>query len=115
MPRFLFDIDHLTLYHNGHAAVRQRFGAEPPRSVGLSPITHEEALRGRLARVARHGSGPQGVRTYTLLVETVLLLNEFPCVAYDAASDQQFQQLLALRLRVGTHDLKIAAAALVNS
>jgi len=35
-------------------------------------------------------------------------------VPFDAACENQFQQLRALRLRVGTQDLKIAAVALAN-
>jgi tRNA(fMet)-specific endonuclease VapC len=42
------------------------------------------------------------------------LLQQFPIVPFDQASENQFQQLQALRLRIGTRDLKIAAIALVN-
>ena len=35
-------------------------------------------------------------------------------VPFDQACEAQFQQLVALRLRVGTQDLKIAATALAN-
>ena len=35
-------------------------------------------------------------------------------VPYNQAAEDQFQDLLTLRLRIGTQDLRIAAIALVN-
>ena len=55
------------------------------------------------------------VRDYGWLVASVDLFPKFPKVAYDHASENQFQQLLALKLRIGTQDLKIAAVALANN
>lgn len=49
------------------------------------------------------------------LLESLNLLSQFHLVPYDQASETQFQQLRALRLKVGTQDLKIAAVALANN
>ena len=38
-----------------------------------------------------------------------------PRVPFDQASENHFQQLAALKLRVGSQDLKIAAVALANN
>ena len=114
MPKFLFDTDHLTLCYHKHPPLMKQMGNHPPDAIGISVVTVEESMRGRLASVARHRSGSLHVRAYAELLETVLLLHRFPLIAYDQASENQFQQLLTLRLRVGTKDLKIAAAALVN-
>jgi tRNA(fMet)-specific endonuclease VapC len=114
MLRFLFDTDHLTLYDHGHSRVRQRRNAEPRDTVGISAVTIQEYLRGRLAALARHVSGSSQVQAYANLVASVQLFQQFPIAAFDLASQSHFQQLRALRPRIGTQDLKIAAIALAN-
>jgi len=112
MFRFLFDTDHLTLFDHVHQAVWRRFMQQPPGSVGLTAVTVEEHLRGRLAVLSRHQSGAQQVQAYTRLVESLQLFQQFPVVGFDAASEARFQHLRSLRLRVGSQDLRIAAIAL---
>jgi tRNA(fMet)-specific endonuclease VapC len=68
-----------------------------------------------LAAVASARDGPTRIRRYALLLASVRLLNQFPLVPFDQAAENQFQQLLALRLRIGTQDLKIAAVARANN
>lgn len=114
MLRFLFDTDHLTLFFYGHPAVGTRLFGQPPNVVGLSVVTVEEILRGRLAPLARARTGPQRIVAYKHLAETVQLVKDFPIVPFDLTAEAEFQQLLALRLRVGTPDLKIAATALAQ-
>jgi len=114
MLQYLFDTDHLTLFDHRHAALRQRFGSAPAGSVGISPITIQECLKGRLAALARHQRGALQVQAYRNLVESVALFQQFPVVPFDAACESRWQQLRGLRLKVGTQDLKIAAVALVN-
>jgi tRNA(fMet)-specific endonuclease VapC len=112
MPQFLFDTDHLTLYHHQHPALMQRIAAQPADSIGICPINIEETMRGRLAVLARALTGDKHVRAYAHLVASVELFRLFPLVPFDSNSESQFQQLRATRLRVGTLDLKIAAIAL---
>lgn len=114
MFRFLFDTD-LTLYDHARPIVRQRYGAEPAGAVGISAVTIQESLRGRLAALARHVSGPLQVQAYSNLVASIQLFQQFPIVAFDLACENRFQQLRAMHLRVGTQDLKIAAIALANN
>lgn len=114
MLRFLFDTDHLTLYELGHPPLQRRLQAQVPQAIGLSAITVEEALRGRLSALAQARDGPARIRRYQQLLETVRLLNRFTLVAYDQASEFQFQQLRAVR-KIGTQDTKIAAVALANN
>jgi tRNA(fMet)-specific endonuclease VapC len=60
-------------------------------------------------------SGPARIQAYALLVEAVELFVQLPIVPFDQASEDQFQQLWAMRLRIGTNDLKIGAFALAHS
>ncbi len=114
MLRFLLDTDHLTLYERGQPTVVARVDAQPLSAVGVSAITVEESLRGRLAVVARARDGASRVRSYAQLLGSLQLLTEFVLVPFDQPGEAEFQQLIGQRLRLGTQDLKIAAVALAN-
>ena len=114
MLRFLFDTDHLSLLENGHPVLVSRYAAQHPNTVGTSAVTVEECLRGRLALLSQARDGPKRILRYGLLVGSVQLLCSLPVVSFDQASEDQFQRLLNLRIRIGTQDLKIASVALAN-
>jgi tRNA(fMet)-specific endonuclease VapC len=114
MPLFLLDTDHLTLYEYAHPLVVSRVALQPRHAVGVSDVTVEEALRGRLAALAKARDGAARIARYARLRGTVQLFQHFPIAPFDQAAESRFQQLLASRLRVGTRDLKIAAVALAN-
>jgi tRNA(fMet)-specific endonuclease VapC len=84
-------------------------------AVGISAVSVEEAVRGRLAVLARPLTGPQRVRAYAQLTDTVELISNLPLVPFDALSENQFQKLRALRLRIGASDIKIGAVALAHN
>jgi tRNA(fMet)-specific endonuclease VapC len=115
MLRFLFDTDHLTLLQHRHALLLNRLASQPPDAVGVNAVTVEESLRGRLAALSQARDGPMRILQYRHLLETLELLNRFPPVPFDQAAEDRYQHLLALRLRIGTQDLKIAAIALANN
>ena len=115
MLRFLFDTDHLTLYQHQHPQLMQRMVLQPPDAVGVSAVTVEESLRGRLASLSQAASGPRRIVRYGLLLESLDLLTQFLLIPYDQASENYFQQLRSSRLRVGAQDLKIASIALANN
>jgi len=112
--QYLFDTDHLTLFDQGHPQVGQRLAQEPAGTVGLSAVTVEEYLRGRLAALAGASTGTQHIGRYALLVGSVQMLSSWPIVPFDQGAEDQFQLLRGQKLRVGTQDLKIAAVALAN-
>ncbi len=114
MPQFLFDTDHLTLYEHDHPPLMQRLVGVGIGAVAVSPVSMEEALRGRLAALARHRKSLLRIQAYARLVSTVDVFHRLPIVAFDQASESEFQRLYALRLRIGMQDLKIAAVALAN-
>ena len=114
MLQFLFDTDHLTLFQHGHPKVLQRLASQPTGSVGVTIITMEEAVRGRLARVSRARTGLARVQAYSNLLATWHALQQFLIAAYDASCEIEFQKLRALRLRIGSRDQKIAAVTLAG-
>src|SRR5947208_2288184 len=115
MLQFLFDTDHLTLYSHHHVLVSPRVKARPPGAVGLSAVTVQEALKGRMATVARPLAGLLLIQAYEDLINTIHLFRDFALVSFDAPSEAQYQQLRKIGLRIGTQDLKIAAVALANN
>ena len=115
MIRVLLDTDHVSLHERGHLPLRARLVSFPPEAVAVSIVTVAEVLRGRLAILARRAEGEVRVHAYTKLLETVLFFSTIPVVPFDRACEQQLQALRALRLRVGSRDLRIAATALVHN
>ncbi len=55
MVRYLLDTDHLTLLDCGRAQLVARIAAQPVGTVGVSAITVEESLRGRVSLRLRIG------------------------------------------------------------
>ena len=115
MIRVLLDTDHVSLHERGHLPLRARLASFAPDEVAVSVVTVEEMLRGRLAILARRSEGEARVHAYTKLLETVRFFSTIPVMPYDMACEQQFQALRAMRLRVGSRDLRIAATALVQN
>jgi tRNA(fMet)-specific endonuclease VapC len=115
MIRVLLDTDHVSLQERGHLPLRARLASFPPEEVAVSVVTVEEMLRGRLAILARRSEGEARVHAYTKLLETVHFFSTIPVVPFDMTCEQQFQALRAMRLRVGSRDLRIAATALVQN
>ncbi len=115
MIQYLLDTDHFTLHEWGHPPLRQRLAAHPPDAIGISIVTAEESLRGRLALLAKNQPGAARLHAYAKLLETFRFLNTIPIVAFEQPAEDRFQFLKAQKLRIGTCDLKIAAVALANN
>jgi tRNA(fMet)-specific endonuclease VapC len=112
MLRYLLDTDHLTLYQHGHPPFHRRLKLQPAGAVGISVVTVEEALRGRLAALARARDGPMRIHRYGLLVEALQDFAQFTVVPYEQPAENEFQQLHSIR--IGTRDRKIASIALAK-
>jgi tRNA(fMet)-specific endonuclease VapC len=115
MIRVLLDTDHLSLHERGHLPLRSRVAAFPSEELAVSVVTMEEMLRGRLAILARRSEGAARVHAYAKLLETVQFFSRIQVVPFDMACEHRLQMLRALRLRVGSRDLRIAATALVHN
>jgi len=111
--QFLFDTDHLTLFEQNDPALRRNLTRRGLVGIGLSVVTVEESLRGRLAALSRSRDGPTRILNYARLVKTVEQLRLFPIVPFDQAAENFSQQFRSVR--IGTQDLKIAATALANN
>lgn len=114
MIRYLLDTDHLSLQQRGHPQLLTRLAKQSHEEIGTSVVTMEEMIRGRLALLHRSPAGEQRVSAYQRFRNTVELFNKVPLVAFDLPSERKFQELRALRIRVGSQDLRIAAVALTQ-
>ena len=111
MLRYLLDTDHLTLYEHKHGPLSVHLSVHLDE-VGISVVTVEETLRGRLAALAQARDGRTRIRRYAALQESLLDFTQFPNVPYDQPAEHEFQRLRSIR--IGTRDLKIASIALAN-
>jgi len=114
MIRFLLDTDHLSLQQRGHPQLAKRLAEHPSEEVATSVVSMEEMIRGRLAILSQRSEGEPRISAYRRFQETVHLFCKIPTVAFDPSSEQKFQELKTLRLRVGSQDLRIAAIALAK-
>lgn len=112
MSLYIFDTDTVTLFQSGNAQIERRRQALPFDLVAVSVISVEELLSGWYALLRRPQTIEQQARVYGLMAETLTFLARLPIVSMDEPAIRRFEQLRAMRLNVGSPDLRIAAIAL---
>src|SRR5687767_8963168 len=115
----LLDTDHTTFLkypdsERGRHLIERLDAAAASESIGVAIVTVEERMRGWLAVIAKQKSALRQVVGYRELALLFEFYQEFEIVPFDEAAAQQFDELRKHKLRIGTRDLKIAAAALVH-
>jgi tRNA(fMet)-specific endonuclease VapC len=84
--------------------------------LGITVITAEEQMRGRLARIREFQSAGKQVDgllyAYQMLRETVKTVRSFSILDYDASAHTNFPALRQQKLRIGSQDMRIAAIVL---
>jgi tRNA(fMet)-specific endonuclease VapC len=111
----ILDTDTLSLAQRSHPLIVKRLKALPPKQRGITVISVEEQLRGRLAQITKAKSGDEFLRAYFLLEQTHRGLCKIQRFAFDDNAQQRFDQLKRQKIRIGTLDLRIAAIALENN
>ena len=107
-----FDADVLTELLAGRADFIQRAVLLSSEIQAVPVIVIEEIVRGRLntIRWAESGKAKIGLdRAYQLFQDTVADFSRFHVQAYDSQADHLFQNWKTEKIRVGTHDMRIAA------
>ncbi len=113
--RFLLDTDHVSLQERGHPSMLARLRVQPPEALGVSVVTMQEVLQGRLAVLNRQQAPDQILFAYAKLQETMHFFTRVQVVAFDAPCQHRMAELRGQGLRIGTLDLRIAATALVHN
>ena len=114
---YLLDTDHLSVLERGGTRaerLRRRLRTVSPDEIAATVISYEEQTRGWLSYIARARSPEEQVTAYGYLQRHLQVFCAVPLVAFDPAAAAIMRQLQALRIRIGTMDLKIASVALAQ-
>jgi len=111
---FILDTDHISLFQRSDPHVSARVLETPPQELATTVITVEEQLRGRLDLIRRARSDEAVVRAYRNLLATSLYFRRITVIGFDEQAQSIFRRFRGQGIRIGTHDLRIAATALSN-
>src|SRR5438093_420150 len=113
-----FDTDVLTEILAGDPGFVQRAAAIPLSEQAVPIIVIEEIVRGRLNVIRQAEAGKAKVsleRAYELLEQTLRDLRNVNVLSYTAQAEALYQQWRQQKVRVPTHDLRIAALCVSHS
>jgi tRNA(fMet)-specific endonuclease VapC len=113
-----FDTDIVTEILLGNVTYTQRAAAIPTNEQAVPILVVEELVRGRLnaIRQAEAGKGRITVeRAYQLFEQTFQDVREMRVLSYTSQAEALFQQWRQQKLRIPTHDLRIAAICVAHS
>jgi tRNA(fMet)-specific endonuclease VapC len=113
-----FDTDILTEILLGTPAYLTRAAAVPPGEQGVPIVVVEEIIRGRLEMIRRAEAGKGTItleRAYQLFEQNLNDFRRLVILPYTAEAETRFTEWRRQKIRVSTHDLRIAAIALTHS
>jgi tRNA(fMet)-specific endonuclease VapC len=113
-----FDADILSELLRGSPEYTRCAEAIPAEEHSLPVVVVEEMVRGRLNEIRRAESGKSRIsieRAYDLFQETLHSLRQFRILPYSSDAERLYQDWRQQRIRVGTHDLRIAAICVAHS
>lgn len=108
----VFDTDVLTDILRGVPAVVQRGALIPPEKQAIPIVVAEEILRGRLNAIRQAEAGRLPItiaRAYELMRNSLSDLRDVTILPYTDNAELLFRKWRAQKIRVATHDLRIAA------
>ena len=111
------DTDVFTDVMHGDPTLTARLLAVPVAEQTLPVVVLGEVLRGRfnMIRQAEAGRGRMTLEAaYHRFQQSVTDTRAFTVLSYTAAADAQVQRWRAAKIRVGTHDLRIAATCMIH-
>jgi tRNA(fMet)-specific endonuclease VapC len=112
------DTDHIvTLKHENDPhwnTLTTNLVSSANQDFATTAITVEEQNRGWLALINRYTDVHKQIPAYARLIELIRFFSNWRIMAFDEAAADEFVRLRKERIRIGTHDLKIASIALVN-
>jgi tRNA(fMet)-specific endonuclease VapC len=112
MSLYILDTDMLSLYEKQHPAVLQHVLGVAPSDLAVTIITVEEQLRGWFTYVRQAKRPDDLARAYDQFTSAISRLSRLQILSFSLKSVRRFSSLVALKLRIGKMDLRIAAIAL---
>lgn len=113
-----FDTDVLTDILRGDPAVVRRAAAIPAGQQAVPVVVVEEIIRGRLNMIRRAEAGRAKItinQAYELFERTLDDFRGATVLSYTPSADALYQRWRGARLRLSTHDLRIAAICVAHS
>jgi tRNA(fMet)-specific endonuclease VapC len=113
-----FDTDVLTEILLGDPTFVARAVTTPPHEQAVPVVVIEEIMRGRSQVIRQAEAGQARVnlpRAYDLFEQTIRDIQQMTVLSYTPQADTLYHQWRHQRIRVGTHDLRIAAICVAHS
>ena len=115
MTLWVLDTDTLSLLERGNFKIRERIRQVYTDLVAISIVTAEEKLKGRLAAINSLAGIERVDRlaiAYGSLQSSIEDLQALTILPFSELAKDRYCDLLQQKIRVGTHDLRIAAIVL---
>lgn len=112
MSLWVLDTDHVSLFQRNHSVVTERVSAINPEEIGVTIITLEEQLYGRLNGIRRAKSPENLISAYAKLSATWAYFTSINLLDFDLDAYNCYAELVRQKIRIGTQDLRIAATAI---
>ncbi len=106
------DTDYLSQLQRGDQQILEHLAQIKPPSIGITIITVEEQIRGRLAKIRQvetRKNRQEMVIAYQNLRVTVEDFKNYPIFDFTSDANHNYTELLQQKLKIGRQDLKIAA------
>jgi tRNA(fMet)-specific endonuclease VapC len=113
-----FDTDVLTEILLGDLAYVTRAATIPSHEQAIPVVVIEELLRGRLHVVRQAEAGQAKVslaQAYALFEQTLQDMHQVTVLSYTSQAEGLYQQWRQQRIRIPTHDLRIAAICVAHA
>jgi predicted nucleic acid-binding protein len=113
-----FDTDVLSRLLHGDRSLLTRAAKLEPGEQSVPIVVLEEIMRGRLSSIRRAESRRTETpleHAYELFERTFTRLRHVAVLSYGAAAHEQFQDWRRQKLRLSTHDLRIAAICVAET
>ena len=114
----LLDSDHLSAlrYRTGGRALQlaSRLALAPGTPIGTTIANVEESMRGWMASIAKEREVRRQITAYRELAELFGFFSGYHIALFDEPAADRFSELKAMKVRIGTMDLKTAAIALAH-
>jgi tRNA(fMet)-specific endonuclease VapC len=115
----VLDTDHISVLQHADSPeagkLIARLEASPPKEIFTTAITLEEQSRSWLSLINRYSDVRQQVAYYDRLTVMFDFFASWQVLPFDSQAAEEFLRLRAMRVRIATTDLKIAAISITRN